>query len=171
MSNPQIPLQTVYSTFVYRRPLEAERKEHLWSTLWVTPELDGGPFDSEAEAQDWALAEWEKSRFGTPYLVRFTEEEGFLGPAVRGWHVYTLALVENDELGDVASGALEVFVRELDESPFRDWDQAVWTAKRNWVRKGGRFGMVLRSEVLDRREITRRRLARSEGRTGAALTQ
>lgn len=155
-------LQTIYSTFEFRPPGVEEREQRLWSTLFYYPILEAGPFDTETEALDRALQEWEAEEYQLPFLVRYATVPGFLGGVQSGWCVYYLDLVPVKELSRIKAGSFEAYVKTLAESPFNARADAVKTARWNWRKEQGRIGMTVAREVLEKHVVLDRRLTRSK---------
>ena len=153
-------LQTVFSTFRFRPPTEEDLDRRLWSTLWFQPVLADVHLPSEAEACALALERWRESDHAEPYLIGYEIAPDALGVDREGWHVFRLDLATTAQLPAIDEGGLPVLVRELDAGPFTSWEDAVWEAERFWRKERGRRALVLRTEILEKTEITRRRLKR-----------
>ena len=158
--NRKPSLQTIYSNYSFRHPRTKEL-DHVWSTTWYRLELEESLLASEAEALAIAEKAWEEERFEIPFLVRQERTPDFLGRLVMGWSVYYLDLVGVSDLPLVEDGRLEVFVKELDETPFSYQRDAVASARYRWKKEQGGVPVTVTAEVLDKSEIVRRRLERS----------
>lgn len=113
---------------------------------------------SRDQALQEAQAAWEASGYTEAYVVHNQRVPNALGIEEAGWHVFKFRLANSKELDDIADEELPAFVYDLENSPFTERKGAEWEARKRWQKSEGQVGVVVRAEVLDRAEVTRRRL-------------
>lgn len=159
--NKKPSLQTIYSTFYFRRPT-GDDFDHIWSTTWYRLDLEESHLETEEEALAKAEAAWEEEEFSLPFLVRHEKLPDFWGRLIPGWSIYYLDLLPVSDLPLVEEGRIEVYMKQLDDTPFSYRKDATDTARYRWKRDRGQTPIAVVTEMLEKTEVVRRRLARSQ---------
>jgi hypothetical protein len=132
--------------------------DRYWSTLFYVQELVTPHVETRDQALQEAQAAWEAAGFTEAYVVHNQRLPNAQGIEEAGWHVFRMRLAVSKELEAIADEDLPAFVYDLENSPFTERKTAEWEARKRWTKSEGQVGVILRAEVLDRAEVTRRRL-------------
>ena len=152
-----MPSQTVWSVYTFRPPTEAEL-DRYWSTIFYIAETVERHIATRDEALAKGLAAWSGGEFSEAYVVRNERLPNAEGVEEAGWHVFKLRLSLSRELDDIADEELPAYVYELGSPPFTERKGAEWEAKKRWQGGDGQVGLIVRAEVLEKAELTRRRM-------------
>jgi hypothetical protein len=140
-------LRLVYRVHQARQPTDEELANPYLDYFTPIEAESGLPNEAAAIARAWELAQEERLEVG--FVVVSSYET---------WMVHSLEPASVAEKQEIAHGTRYGFVWEPAGPPRDDRSQAVGDLQALWRTRGGRYGLVIEAERMERAEIVRLRL-------------